>query len=114
MKRSLQYAIVAFGAVALALQWSVVGERTVAALWNWYKFVGYGGAEPLSVGRHAQALFFCLTFACAAFLLVATRLRPESRCAKLATWEYRGLLSAAALWGVVLISPIVAPLRHWR
>jgi hypothetical protein len=48
------------------LEWSVVLDRVCAALWAWYKFVGYGGGGHVVVGRNTQVAFFLLS------LLLAT------------------------------------------
>ena len=114
VSRLLKCAAVAICGLALAVQWCVVGERMVAAIWGWYKFLGYGGAEPLVVGREAQGLFYLLTVSFAAVALSVARSGVESQYAKVARWEFRGLLAAAAVWTAVLMSPLVAPLGNWR
>src|SRR5258708_8243759 len=47
--RYFRHFLIGVVAVAAALQWSVVLERTWAAVWAWYKFAGYGGGGHLVV-----------------------------------------------------------------
>jgi len=51
-----RFLIALIGTAAL-LQWAVVLERTWAAAWAWYKFVGYGGGGHIVVGRTTQIVF---------------------------------------------------------
>lgn len=106
-------ALVACGG-AVAIQWSVVGERLVAVIWGWYKFRGYGGDTPLVVGREAQLLFYVLSLAFAAVALVVRRTSKGSWYAAVANWELGGLTLAAVVWTAVLLSPLVAPFHSWR
>jgi len=46
----LRHFVTGIVAIAAALQWSVVLERTWAAVWAWYKFAGYGGGGHIVVG----------------------------------------------------------------
>ena len=49
-------AIACVGVVAI-LQWAIVLERSVAAVWAWYKFVGYGGGGHISLGQTTPMVF---------------------------------------------------------
>jgi hypothetical protein len=101
-------------AVALVGQWSVIAERITAAVWNWYKFWGYGGFTPLVVGRQAQLLFYFLSLAFASVALLVSRTSKDTWHAIVARWQLRGFALAIILWTAVLVSPLVAPFGSWR
>src|SRR5258705_12202359 len=55
--RRLRHFFIGVVAIAAALQWSVVLERSWAAVWAWYKFTGYGAGGHIVVGRPVQVVF---------------------------------------------------------
>lgn len=101
-------------AAALVAQWFAVCERITAAVWNWYKFWGYGGSEPLVVGKQAQLMFYVLSAAFAVISLLVWRTSKDSWYATVARWQLQGFVAALVVWTAVLASPLVAPFSSWR
>ena len=114
MIRVLKSAALAVCGIAMAAQWSVVGDRVGAAIWGWYKFRGYGGDTPLVVGREAQLLFYGLSLSFAAIALLVRNTSRKSWYATVANVELGGLTLAVIIWSAVLLSPLVAPFHSWR
>jgi hypothetical protein len=102
-------AVIAVGAV---LQWSVVLDRTVAAVWAWYKFVGYGGGGHIVVGRTTQIMFL-LGSALLAVVAYAVS-RAESSEGSSALWRglsrfgWTSITVCTLLWIALLVSPLAA------
>ncbi len=74
-------------AMALAAQWIAVGERIAAAIWDWYKFRGFGGGTAMTVGRETQLVFYTLGLAFAGIALAIARTSRNSRLGNVATFE---------------------------
>jgi hypothetical protein len=101
-------------AVALFAQYLAVIERTSAAVWNWYKFWGYGGYEPLVVGRQAQLMFYVVSAAFTALSLFLEHNSKEFWFTRIARWQFRSFIAALVIWTAVLASPLIAPFETWR
>jgi len=104
-----RFLIVAVVAAAL-LQWTIVLERTAAAVWAWYKFVGYGGGGYIVVGRTIQIIFVlgsCLVAAVGYALF-----RAESSGGGSGLWlgvsrfGWLSITVCTLCWIVVLMSPL--------
>jgi hypothetical protein len=91
--------------VAGALQWSVIGERLVAALWAWYKFSApYSGGGHITVGANAQLAFYVLSAVLLAIAAWAMPPQPRWRTAGRFSMLFIGC--GVAVWTVVLLSPL--------
>jgi hypothetical protein len=96
-------------AVAI-LEWTVVINRVWAAVWAWYKFVGYGGGGHVVVGRNTQMVFYILSTALASlgYLLSKAELGGASKVWKgVAQFGWLAILVCAIFWGVFLLTPLV-------
>ncbi|HVK52826.1 MAG TPA: hypothetical protein VM469_13930 [Pseudoxanthomonas sp.] len=98
---------------AACMTLAAVVERVLAALWQWYKFSGYGGGGAISLSQSTAVVFLVLVgmMIGAAFWLR----RQGARVG--ATLMSR--LSTAALWvfcvAVVLYAVVaLSPLNAWR
>jgi len=97
-------------AIAAVLQLAVVIERSLAAVWAWYKFHGYGGDGHIDVGRTSQTAFLlgsCL-FAAIGYALF----RVESRTVGSKAWRRISAVSWVSItictlfWIGLLVSPL--------
>ena len=113
MPRQLEYIrrfFIAAIAVAAVLQWTVVLERTWAALWAWYKFWGYGGGGHIAVGVVTQGVFFLGSAALAA--LGYALCRAESKGGGSRLWHsvskfgWMSITACTLLWLALLLSPL--------
>jgi hypothetical protein len=98
-------AAICFVAVAGIFQWSVILERTSAALWSWYKFSApYGVGGHITVGWRAQIAFYLCSLA---LILLAVLVKPEQGRWKIAS-KYSTILLVAGMlaWTVMLLSPL--------
>ena len=99
-------------AIAAALQWIVVLERTWAAVWAWYKSVGYGGGGHIVVGRRIQVLFLLGSslLACIGYVLSIA----EVKAVGVGVWErlarlvWSSIAVCSLYWFVLLLTPLVA------
>jgi hypothetical protein len=114
MPRTLKTIAVVGCAAALAIEWFVVSERIIAAVWNWYKFLGYGGSAGIDVGWRAQQMFYLLSAAFAAICFLVCRTSKNTKYGFIARWELRGFVTAVVVWTAVLASPLVAPFSTGR
>jgi hypothetical protein len=95
-------------AIAAALQWSVVVERTWAAIWACYKFAGYGGGGHIVVGRRLQALF--LLGSCVLASIGCALSRAEGKAVGAGVWERLARLAWSSIavyslfWFVLLLT----------
>jgi hypothetical protein len=91
--------------VAGALQWSILGERLVAALWAWYRFSApYGGGGHITVGVNAQVAFYVLSAILLAIAAWAMPAQPRWRTAGRFSILFIG--GGVAVWTAVLLSPL--------
>lgn len=97
--------------IAALAQWSLLLERTWAAIWAWYKFYGYGGGGHITVGKNTQILFYILSIILALVGLmlshqsnnyIASRVRK-----KLIRLGSFALVLGTLFWTVILMSPFV-------
>jgi hypothetical protein len=110
--RRLRHCFIGVVAIAAALQWSVVLERSWAASWVWYKFAGYGGGGHIVVGRPVQVVFLlgsCL-LACIGYALSRAELTAVGAGVweKLARLAWSSIAVCTLLWFVLLLTPLVA------
>lgn len=105
--------VVALAVLIVALvQWLVIMERVSAAMWDWYKFHGYGGAGVITVGSSSQALFYVLACIGAALGFWAARgiddSTPTSSAVRRASKAGAiALLAGMGIWSMTLLSPLV-------
>jgi hypothetical protein len=98
-------------AIASALQWSIVVERTWAAIWACYKFTGYGGGH-IVVGRRIQVLF--LLGSCVLACICYALSRAERKAVGAGVWErlaqlvWVSIAVCTLFWFVLLLTPLVA------
>ena len=111
-KLSVLKAIVAPPVIIFALlQWLIIVERGVAALWAWYQFHGYGGGGTITVGVRSQVAFYFLTVVIAAlgFWSSSDNNRDRSgflnRASRVATIA---VITGMFLWTGLLLSPVVS------
>jgi hypothetical protein len=92
------------------VQWGVVLERVWAAVWAWYKFVGFGGGGHIVVGRTTQLVFYVssVLLAVLAYFLSEAELGDKGsriwHCVARTTWL--AVAACVVLWTLVLISPL--------
>jgi hypothetical protein len=99
-------ATICFVAVAGIFQWSVILERSYAALWSWYEFSAppYGGGGHITVGLRGQVAFYLCS---AVLLLLAVWARPEQGGWRIASKSSTILLLVGVLaWTAMLLSPL--------
>ncbi len=100
---------VALAALAIA-QWAVVLERTLAALWQFFKFASYGGGGHIDVGRTTQIVFLIGSVLVGSVAGVLWRgmgdedSKPWKRLALLSCLSVAG---CTVLWAILLASPLV-------
>lgn len=93
-----------------ALQWSVIGERLVAALWTWYKFsTPYSGGGHITVGGNAQIAFYLLSTGMLAIAVWAKPSQPRWRT--MARLSMLSIGCGVLVWTAVLLSPLTT-FRH--
>ncbi|MDR2128353.1 MAG: hypothetical protein LBP52_04730 [Burkholderiaceae bacterium] len=75
---------------------SVIAERFYAALFNAWKFHGYGGDKGIDIGASSffLAMCFCL---CGLFVCMLVAFRPGKHDRK---WVYRSALVTGAIYSV--------------
>lgn len=93
------------------LQWAVVLERACAAVWAWYKFVGYGGGGHIVVGWMTQVVFLLGSIALAtighALFTAESRGGASVFWSGLAQFGWLAISVCILVWVVFLLSPIV-------
>lgn len=106
--------IAVFTIASALFQWAIIGERSWAALWAWYKFYGYDGASPISVNGETQLLFFSGSIAIALLALTVLRhshsLEPQSVSQKFITfgyWAGYAIIVGLIWWLILLASPLI-------
>jgi hypothetical protein len=114
-KSSVLKAIVAPTVIIFALlQWLIILERSVAALWAWYQFHGYGGGGTITLGVRSQVTFYFLTVVISALgfwfsWTVSDNNRDRSgflnRAAGVAAVA---MIAGMFLWSGLLLSPLVS------
>jgi hypothetical protein len=86
-------------------EWSIIGERLVAALWAWYKFsVPYGGGGHITVGVNAQVTFYVLSAIMLA--IAAWAMPPQPRWRTAARFSILFIGGGVVVWTAVLLSPL--------
>jgi hypothetical protein len=109
--RRLRHFFIGVVAIAAALQWSVVLERSWAAVWAWYKFTGYGAGGHIVVGRPVQVVFLLgsCVFACIGYTLSKAELTAVRAgfWGKLARLAWSSIAVCTLLWFVLLLTPLV-------
>ena len=103
-------------AIAAALQWCVVLDRSWAAAWAWYKFAGYGGGGHIVVGLPVQVVFLLgsCVLACIGYALS----RAELAAVGAGVWEtfarlaWSSIAVCTLLWFVLLLTPLVMFARN--
>lgn len=101
--------ILMIAAVAV-LEWTVVIDRVCAAVWAWYKFVGYGGGGHIVVGRNTQMMFYSLStvLAIVGSLVSKAELGDSSNVWKgVAQFGWLAIVVCAVLWSIFLLTPLV-------
>jgi hypothetical protein len=97
-------------ATVAILEWTVVVDRASAAVWAWYKFVGYGGGGRVVVGRNTQMVFFLLStvLAILGYLLSKAEFGGGSKVwSGIAQFGCLAIVVCAIFWGAFLVSPLV-------
>ena len=110
--RPLRRFFIGVVAIAAALQWSVVLDRSWAAVWAWYKFAGYdGGGGHIVVARPVQVVFLlgscvlgCIGYALSRAELTAVGAGIWDKFARLA-WS--SIAVCTLIWFVLLMTPLV-------
>ena len=96
------------------LQWLVILERGVAALWAWYQFHGYSGGGAITVGVRSQFTFYILIMVIAALGFWSShsvsdnnhdRSRFLNRATRVATVA---VVAGMILWTGLLLSPLAS------
>src|SRR5258706_130517 len=104
--------LIAIVAVAAVLQWAVVLERLLAAVWAWYKFVGYGGGGHIVVSQRTQAVFLFGSGVVAALGYVLFKVESRSTGSRvwrsLAWFGWSTTTVCVLFWIAFLLSPLVA------
>ena len=107
---NLRRALIGAIAIAAVLQWAVVVERSLAAIWAWYKFWGYGDHGYIDVGRRTQVLFL---FGSCAMASIAYGLgRIERKGVGLKAWRriaafgWMSITICTLCWMGLLLSPL--------
>ena len=110
--RYFRHSFIGVVAAAAALQWSVVLERTWAAVWALYKFAGYGGGGHIVVDRPVQVVFFLGSCALAGLGYVLSR--AEALAVGSGVWEKLARVACSSIalcslfWFALLLTPLVA------
>jgi len=110
--RYFRHFLIGVVAVAAALQWSVVLERTLAAVWAWYKFAGYGGGGHVVVDGPIQVVF--LLGSCVLAGIAYALSRGEAHAVGVGVWEKLARLAWSSIalcslfWFVLMLTPLVA------
>ena len=108
----LRHFLIGVVVIAAVLQWTVVLERSWAAVWAWYKFAGYGGGGHIVVGRPIQLVF--LLGSCALACIGYALSRAELTAVGTGVWEKLARLAWSSIavctlfWFVLLLTPLVA------
>ncbi len=102
--------LISMVALAACLQWCLVLQQSWAALWAWYRYVGFGGGGYQALSRNMQVLF--LTGSGGAGLVgyfLWRSIPPGSSHG----WElaartgWRSIAVGSLIWIIVLVSPLV-------
>lgn len=88
------------------LQWVVVLERCWAALWQWYKFAGYGDGGYITVGLFTQIAFFVVSIVIASVGFVLSHYAENAFLAVTSKLAAISLLAGILVWAGVLVSPL--------
>jgi hypothetical protein len=104
--------LIAIVAIAAVLQWVVVLERLLAAVWAWYKFVGYGGRGHIVVSPRTQAVLLFGSGVVAALGYVLFKVESHSTGSnvwrRLAWFGWSSIAVCILFWTALLLSPLVA------
>jgi hypothetical protein len=115
--RRLRHFFIGVVALAAALLWSVVLERSWAAVSAWYKFTDYGGGGHIVVGRLDQAVFLLgsCVFACIGYALSRAKSTAVGAGVqgKLARLAWSAIAVCILLWFVLLLTPLVTFTGSW-
>lgn len=90
----------------------VVGERAIAALWQWYKFYGYETPGVITLSKQTGVLFavFMVVLALACFTVKRAGERSDARAEKLSR-----MALVLVCVGIVLYCGLAfSPLNVWR
>ena len=107
---NLKRAVILAIAIAAILQWAVVVERSLAAIWAWYEFWGYGDDGYIVVGRNTQALFLLGSCALASIAYGLTKIERKTVGLKawhrVAAFSWMSISICTLYWMGLLISPL--------
>ena len=107
----LRRLLIAMIATAAVLQWAIVLERASAAVWAWYKFVGYGGGGHIVVGRMTQVLFLLGSVALAGTGCALSKAESSGAGSmvwrNLAQFGWSSITVCIGFWIILLVSPLV-------
>jgi hypothetical protein len=109
--KSLRRLLILTVAIVAVLEWSVVLDRVCAALWAWYKFVGYGGGGHVVVGRNTQEAFFLLSvlLATVGYFLSKAEMGSSSRVwSSVAQLGWLAIVVCVIFWGAFLATPFIS------
>jgi hypothetical protein len=109
LKSLRRFIILTIAAVAI-LEWTVVIDRVCAAVWAWYKFVGFGGGGHVVVGRKTQMVFYILSIVLAigGYLLSKAELSGASHAWRgVAQFGWLAIVVCAIFWSMFLLTPWV-------
>jgi len=100
-----------FVLIAAVVQWAVLLERTLAVVWEWYKFHGYGGSQ-ITVGKNTQVLFYLLSSLTALIGLIFSRQAGDAGASelirrKVSRISVLAIVIGMLFWTVILLSPLV-------
>jgi len=108
--QSLRRLLILTVATVAILEWSVVIDRVCAAVWAWYKFVGYGGGGHVVVGRNTQVAFFLLSavLAIVGYLLSKAEMGSASKVwSSVAQIGWLAIVVCVIFWNAFLATPLV-------
>ena len=110
--KSISHLAVAVAVLLVAIvQWVVIFDRTGAAVWDWYKFSGYGGGGHITVGKNSQTIFYVLSAVAAAAGIVLARNWDTDgdqllrRAMRIGAWA---LVVGLSFWTAILASPLAS------
>ena len=114
MARQSRIIFVVMAIFAAMLQWIILLERLIAAIWGWYKFHGYGGGGQITVAKSTQVVFYLISSVLLlASVLLSRRTANDvneqwlTRAARFVSYSFA---AGIVFWSLMLVSPLVV----WR